>query len=130
MTIPLPMAAMLGPDRAQQPDEPNAPLDEALAAARQIQEARVQRLERDVERIAEAAGYTVGDVRSPLRTAEIVEVRRIIARYLRAQDPPISWPAIGRVINRDHSAAMHLLRSRASRRARGAAPVRLGGEHG
>lgn len=110
MTLPLPMAAMLGPDH-----QPPTPLDEAMAAARQIQEARIQLLHRDVERIADAAGYTMADVRGPVRTAEIVEVRRIIARYLRAQDPPVSWPAIGRVINRDHSAAMHLLKPRASK---------------
>jgi chromosomal replication initiation ATPase DnaA len=108
------MEAMLGPDRLRQRPacEPSTPLDEALAAAQRIAERRIRLLEADVERIAEAAGYTLGDVRGRTRTAELVEVRRTIVRYLRSQDPPVSWPAIGAVINRDHSSAMHLLHPR------------------
>jgi Bacterial dnaA protein helix-turn-helix len=114
MTIPLPMEAMLGPDRVRQRSayEPTGPLGEALAAAQHISDRRIRLLQADVERIADAAGYTLSDVRSRTRTAELVEVRRIIVRYLRAQDPPVSWPAIGRVINRDHTSAMHLLSPR------------------
>ena len=114
MTIPLPIEAMLGPDRLHQrrAHEPNAPLAEALTAAQRIAERRVRLYQADVERIAEAAGYTVADVRGRTRTAELVEVRRIIVRYLRAQDPPVSWPAVGRVIHRDHTSAMHLLSPR------------------
>jgi chromosomal replication initiation ATPase DnaA len=113
------MAAMLGPDRLRQrpAHEPSAHLDEALAAAQQIAERRIRLLQADVERIAEAAGYTLHDVRSRTRTAELVEVRRIIVRYLRAQEPAVSWPAIGRVINRDHSSAMHLLSPRRAARS-------------
>ena len=116
MTIPLPIEAMLGPDRLRQrpAHQPNAALDEALAAAERLAAHRIKLLQADLERIAEAAGYSLGEVRSRTRTAELVEVRRIIVRYLRAQDPPVSWPAVGRAINRDHTSAMHLLSPRGS----------------
>ncbi len=67
------------------------------------------------ERIAEAAGFTIGDVRGPYRKAHLVEMRRNLCRFLRGRG--CTLPDIGELINRDHTSVMNLLR-REGRRAR------------
>ena len=110
MAIPLPMEAMLGPDRVPSGQHVTEPaFKQALEEASGVAARRQRVLHADVERIAAAAGYEMADVRGPVRTAELTEVRRI-ARYLRAQEPPVSYPVIGRIINRDPTSAMKLLR--------------------
>jgi chromosomal replication initiation ATPase DnaA len=85
-------------------DEADADSDLAIAVAA----ARRLRFETDVEQIASAAGVTVDQVRGSSRAPALVEVRRIIAAYLRRRG--CSLPEVGRFLNRDHTSVMHLLR--------------------
>jgi chromosomal replication initiation ATPase DnaA len=75
----------------------------AVAAARRVPVAA------EVEEIVAAAGMTMADLRAPSRKREMMEVRRIVAAYLRRRG--CSLPEIGRVLNRDHSTVLHLLRT-------------------
>jgi hypothetical protein len=75
----------------------------AVAAARGVHVAA------EVEEIVTAGGMTMADLRAPSRKRELVEVRRIVAIYLRQRG--CSLPEIGRVLNRDHSTVLHLLRT-------------------
>ena len=70
--------------------------------------------EAEIEDIVHAAGATLDDVRGPVRRRDLVEVRRVVARYLRTSG--CSLPEIGRALNRDHSTVMHLLGIRGVRR--------------
>lgn len=128
MSISEPTAAMYGSDRADAsetkvglrvaraaaedilrsvtPDR--EALRVALLAAKRIRERRKALLDTSLEQIAGMAGFTLADVVGPSRAPDVVEVRRIIVRYLRDQDPPMSWPEIGRVIKRDHTTALYL----------------------
>lgn len=47
---------------------------------------------------------------SPRRQADLVDLRAHIARHLRAEG--LSYPAIGRVLNRDHTTILHMLTER------------------
>jgi len=78
-----------------------ADLAAAVAAARGVHVAA------EAEEIVAAAGMTMADLRAPSRKREIVEVRRIVAIYLRQRG--CSLPEIGRVLSRDHSTVLHLL---------------------
>ena len=80
----------------------DADLAAAVAAAGRL------RFMADIEQIASAAGVTVDQVRGSSRTHELVEVRRIIAAYLRRRG--CSLPEIGRLLDRDHTSVMNLLR--------------------
>ncbi len=60
-----------------------------------------------VELIAAAAGMTGADIRGPGRTREVVEVRRVVAHYMRGQG--LTLPAIGRYLGRDHTTVLNLL---------------------
>src|SRR5258708_18370154 len=80
----------------------DADLAAAVAAARRL------RFTVEVEQIAAAAGVTVEQVRGRGKGRELVEVRRIVAAYLRRRG--CSLPEIGRVLNRDHTSVLHLLR--------------------
>lgn len=51
--------------------------------------------------VARRAGYTVADVRGPSRAADLVAVRRAIARALRERGWP--WPMIGAALRRHYS---------------------------
>ena len=81
----------------------DADLVAAVAAARRL------RFAIEVEQIAGAAGLTVEQVRGRGKGRELVEVRRIVAAYLRSRG--CSLPEIGRVLNRDHTSVLHLLRT-------------------
>jgi hypothetical protein len=71
-----------------------------------------------VARIAEAAGITPDVLRGPCRRVELVELRRIAARYLRGQG--LSLGSIGRALgDRDHTTVRNLLLGPRSTRATG-----------
>jgi len=59
-----------------------------------------------------AAGVTVEQMRGRGKGPRVVEVRRIVAAYLRRRG--CSLPEIGRVLNRDHTSVLYLLRAPAS----------------
>jgi hypothetical protein len=67
-------------------------------------------LEAQMESIAAAAGVTLEELRGPSRHREVVELRRQLAVHLRSRG--WSLTTIGRLLNRDHSTVVHLLRSR------------------
>jgi len=81
----------------------DADLAAAVAAARRL------RFVSEVEQITAAAGVTVEQVRGRGKGRELVEVRRIVAAYLRRRG--CSLPEIGRVLNRDHTSVLNLLRT-------------------
>ena len=54
------------------------------------------------------AGVTMADVRGKRRRSRIVAIRRRIARRLR-NETLLTYPAIGRVINRNHTTVLSLL---------------------
>lgn len=87
------------------PTEGNADAD--LAAA--IEAARRLRYASEVEQIVAAAGITVEQMRGRGKGRELVGVRRIVAAYLRRRG--CSLPEIGRVVNRDHTTVLSLLRA-------------------
>lgn len=82
-------------------------LTRALTAARGL------RYEPELESIVAAAGVTVEGLRGRCRRRDLVELRRIVARYLRSRG--CSLPEIGRAIGRDHSTVLALLRGRPQR---------------
>jgi chromosomal replication initiation ATPase DnaA len=85
--------------------------DERLARA--LTAAGGLRYEPEVESIAAAAGVTVERLRGRCRRRELVELRRIVARYLRSRG--CTLPEIGRAIGRDHTTVLALLRGRPRR---------------
>jgi hypothetical protein len=60
-----------------------------------------------IEAWVEEQGLTMAQLRSADRSADMVEARRRVARYLRHHG--WSLPSIGRFIDRDHTTVMHLL---------------------
>ncbi len=86
-------------------DDTEAELTAAVAAARRL------RYTAEVEQIVGAAGVTVDQMRGRRKGRELVEVRRIVAAYLRRRG--CSLPEIGRVLNRDHTTVLNLLRASA-----------------
>jgi Bacterial dnaA protein helix-turn-helix len=80
--------------------------DADLAAA--VDAARRLRHMAEVQQIVAAAGLTLDQVRGHGRRREETEVRRIVAAYLRRRG--CSLPEIGRVLNRDHTSVLNLLR--------------------
>lgn len=58
--------------------------------------------------IAGQHGYTWEQIISHDRCDKIVKCRRDIAEYLRDAEK-LSYPAIGKIMHRDHSSIMHLL---------------------
>ncbi len=63
----------------------------------------------EVQQIVDAAGLTLEQVRGRGKGRGLVEVRRIVAAYLRRRG--CSLPEIGRVLNRDHTSVLNLLRT-------------------
>jgi chromosomal replication initiation ATPase DnaA len=74
-----------------------------VAAARRL------RFTAETEQIVGAAGVTVDQMRGRGKGRERVAVRRIVAAYLRRQG--CSLPEIGRVLDRDHTTVLNLLRT-------------------
>lgn len=60
--------------------------------------------------VDEVFGVTQEDLRSRCRHAELVEARAFVSWALRSLGRVRSYPAIGRLIGRDASSAMHLHR--------------------
>lgn len=60
-----------------------------------------------VERWIQSIGLTMADVKRRDNRAQMVVVRRLIARYLREHG--WSYPKIGEFIDRDHSTVMNLV---------------------
>jgi hypothetical protein len=81
--------------------------DADLAAA--VDNARRLRHMTAVQQIVDAAGLTLEQVRGRGRRRDEVEVRRIVAAYLRRRG--CSLPEIGRVLDRDHTSVFNLLRT-------------------
>jgi hypothetical protein len=84
-------------------DGADADLAAAVAAARRL------RFTAEVEQIVGAAGVTVVQIQGHGKSRALVEVRRIVAAYLRRRG--CSLPEIGHVLNRDHTSVLHLLRT-------------------
>jgi chromosomal replication initiation ATPase DnaA len=86
-------------------DDAVADLAAAVAAARRL------RFMTEVREIVDAAGLTVEQLRGHDKRRELMELRRIVATYLRRRGCSLS--EIGRVLNRDHTSVLNLLRTRA-----------------
>ena len=67
-------------------------------------------LEAVVARVAYDTGWTVAQLKSPKRTAAMVNARALVA--IEARHLGFSYPAIGRALNRDHSSIVHLVQTR------------------
>lgn len=65
-------------------------------------------LEAQAERIAGAAGVSLQVLRGASRRRELVDLRRLVAHHLQSRG--CSLPAIGRLLHRDHSSVVNLLR--------------------
>ncbi|HEY7202437.1 MAG TPA: hypothetical protein VIC57_19615 [Candidatus Dormibacteraeota bacterium] len=99
--------------------------DDELESVMELAQARgTQELALQAERIALSAGLSLQVLRGPGRTRELVRVRRLIANHLKSRG--CSLPAIGELLNRDHSSVVNLLRP-ASRAA--GTPTAAAGEH-
>ncbi|HXM54679.1 MAG TPA: helix-turn-helix domain-containing protein [Candidatus Dormibacteraeota bacterium] len=81
--------------------------DADLAAA--IEAAHRLRYAPEVEQIVAAAGISVEQMRGRGKGRELIELRRIVAAYLRRRD--CSLAEIGRVLNRDHKTVISLLKT-------------------
>ena len=55
-------------------------------------------------------GIRAYDLRCDRRDRWLVHIRRTIARELRAEPWNLSYPEIGRALNRDHSTVIYLVR--------------------
>jgi chromosomal replication initiation ATPase DnaA len=80
---------------------------EAMGAARAL------RFSEHVEELAAEAGVSLEVLRGPCRRRGLVELRRIVARYLRSRG--CSLPEIGAALGRDHTTVLHLLRTQPRR---------------
>jgi chromosomal replication initiation ATPase DnaA len=87
--------------------DPDGPLQRALNAARAVGANREADLVKEMEAICEAADLTLEAVRGPERSAHLVEMRRILARFLKERG--CSQPRSGRLLNREHTTVHHLL---------------------
>jgi hypothetical protein len=104
-TEPVQPVAAPATDHAASATDHDADAD--LAAA--VDAARRLRHVADVQQIVAAAGLTLDQVRGHGRRRQETEVRRIVAAYLRRRG--CSLPEIGRVLNRDHTSVLSLLRT-------------------
>jgi hypothetical protein len=84
------------------------PDDELARAMEQARWNGPPELEAQAERIAGAAGVSLQVLRGPSRRRELVAVRRLVAHHLQSRG--CSLPAIGRMLNRDSSSVVNLLR--------------------
>jgi len=58
--------------------------------------------------IARERGFTISDIKSPRREYKLVRARFEIMAALKASG--LSFPQVGRLLNRDHSTVMHGVR--------------------
>jgi len=66
-------------------------------------------LKREINKIMKNYGVSWVQVKSQRREWQLVECRKDIVRLLRQHDPKKwSYPAIGRLMDRDHTSIMHL----------------------
>jgi chromosomal replication initiation ATPase DnaA len=66
-------------------------------------------LKREINKILKNYGVSWVQVKSQRREWQLVECRKDIVRLLRQHDPKKwSYPAIGRLMDRDHTSIMHL----------------------
>ena len=106
---PIPVPPAVTPESApsavapRHDEDADADLAAAVAAARRL------RFTVAVEQITSAAGVTVEQMQGRGKDRELVEVRRIVAAYLRRRG--CSLPEIGRVLNRDHTSVLNMLRN-------------------
>lgn len=63
-----------------------------------------------IERVAQLYKITPSDIRGHQRNRHFVEARWVCAEVLRSQNG-LSYPAIGRLLNRDHTTIMHACQS-------------------
>ena len=84
-------------------DDADADLAAAVDAARRLRHMTA------VQQIVDAAGLTLEQLRGRGRRRAEVELRRIVAAYLRRRG--CSLPEIGRVLDRDHTSVLSLLRT-------------------
>lgn len=63
-------------------------------------------MQKQINKILESHFLTWAEIISQRRQANLVECRREIVRFLRKQG--LSYPAIGEMMNRDHTSIMHL----------------------
>jgi chromosomal replication initiation ATPase DnaA len=61
-----------------------------------------------LEEVTKNYSCTVQQLRSPQRASHLVKARRRVSRKLRQQG--MSYPQIGRVLNKDHTTIIHHLR--------------------
>lgn len=66
-----------------------------------------------MRRWLEGQGLSLAEVNEAGNQVEFVEVRRLMAVYLREHG--WSWPRIGKFLERDHSAVMNLVKPRSRR---------------
>lgn len=64
-------------------------------------------IEQDFEAICKANKYRINDMHSRRRESHIVDQRRAVARKLR--DKGYTYPAIGKVMHKDHTAIMYMV---------------------
>jgi hypothetical protein len=62
-----------------------------------------------ITRVARENDFTLSDLRSPSRATQLVAARYAAAAAAR-EETDASLPAIGRILNRDHSTILHGLR--------------------
>jgi hypothetical protein len=74
--------------------------------------------EKAARTIADGYGFTLEEIRSPCRSSLYVAARRAISRRLKFEGH-MSYPEIGRLLNRDHSTIQALLWGKKPRRLSG-----------
>ena len=67
-----------------------------------------ERPELTVERVSAELGVTVGDILSRTRLRHVAHARAVVAWVLRQHE--LSFPAIGRLLGRDHTSIMTAVR--------------------
>ena len=67
--------------------------------------------------VAKFYGVTIDELTGPRRTAKLVDARWVAAKALQNRGK-LSYPAIGRMMNRDHTSIMHACQSFNDRAAR------------
>lgn len=87
---------------------PPVPSSFTARAAAHTETPHVQAME-VVCQVAAANELELSDLRGPSRTKRLVEVRGLAAAAAR-EATDVSWPQLGRILNRDHSTLIHAVR--------------------
>ncbi|HEX4620190.1 MAG TPA: helix-turn-helix domain-containing protein, partial [Myxococcaceae bacterium] len=77
------------------------------AAARALATRRREEMRQHMGLLCETAGFTMDQVRGKGRQPDLVEMRRILVRFL--HDRGLTLNQIGEHLNRDHTSIHHLL---------------------